>query len=148
MKWITRNWEEINDHEELHSIFEVEMFINDFSLWTVYKEIDWVREENSEVIYTLWYLGILQYVGITHRFEIRMQEHKASDRKFDEVKYFKVPYPWPVENFNTEVEKEIMESYRLNSNEFGERTYFEQPVFIRTKNDKFDNITKQITFNI
>tara|TARA_Y100000296_G_C5076818_1_gene207767 strand:- start:37 stop:630 length:594 start_codon:yes stop_codon:yes gene_type:complete len=111
-KWITRKWWGYDSPEEIRVLNEIELFITDFSLWSVIeqgKPIENFKLQFGKIhlIYTLWYEGILQYVGETtqsgRRWFVHHSAHGDLDRNgnrrprckdirvFDEIKYFKIP---------------------------------------------------------
>jgi|TARA_Y100000310_G_scaffold120386_1_gene119152 hypothetical protein len=163
-KWITRKWwNEDYSSEEIQSINEAEMFISDFSLWATIKESGVcenfkMQYGDDELIYTLWYEGILQYVGKSHCFSRRMWQHfngngkedatyNRNEKEFDEIRYVKVPTPWPCYDFNIVIEKELMTRYNLirNSNGYIEKRNY-QPNYIRTSMNYLNSKYEQLSF--
>ena len=162
-KWLTRDWD-FRKKEYIELLYEVEQYMTDFSLWTSIAKGEIIKDLNSlyewnERIYSLWYNDILQYVGESHCFSRRMGQHfnasgehdslhdKKNIKRFYEVKYFQLPdkSEWPEPTFNLKIEREMIDRYRLNRDEYGEKTGQTQRNFIRTENNYKDSITEQLS---
>ena len=108
-KWCTQFWRNLTP-EELVVLNEAELFLTDFDLWTPIKKSASCEDFEMQygecsLLYTLWYEGILQYVGKSHCFSRRMWQHfnaaGSSDAQydpnkvklFDEIRYIEVPSP-------------------------------------------------------
>ena len=162
-KWLTRDWD-FKKPEHIKLLFEVEQYMTNFDFWTTHAAGKIIKSLDDlylwdERIYSLWCNGILQYIGESHCFSRRMGQHynasgkhdSLHDRKniklFCEVKYFELPdkSEWPEPTFNLKIEREMMDRYRLNRDEYGEKTGQTQRNFIRTANNYKDSITEQLS---
>ena len=163
-KWITRRWWGHDSPEEIRVLNEIELFITDFSLWSVIeqgKPIENFKLQFGKIhlIYTLWYEGILQYVGETTQSGRRWFVHHSARgdfdkngnrrppckkiRVFDEIKYFKIPEPLlKVPKFHLVIEKEIRQRYKLYLNDRNEEGYTN----IRTSMNYLNSEYKQLSF--
>jgi len=162
-KWLTRDWD-FKKPEHIELLFEVEQYMTDFDFWTTHSAGKIIKSLDDlhlweERIYALFYNNVLQYVGISHCFSRRMGQHynasgkhdslhdKKNIKTIDEIKFFQLPdkSEWPEPTFNLKIEREMMDRYRLNRNEYGEYTGQTQLNFIRTENNYKDSITEQLS---
>ena len=170
-KWITRRWWGHDSPEEIRVLNEIELFITDFSLWSVIeqgKPIENFKLQFGKIhlIYTLWYEGILQYVGETTQSGRRWFVHYSAGgdfdrnghfkaphvdiRVFDEIKYFKIPDQsflgcnsiLKVPKLYLDIEKEIRQRYKLYLNDRNEEGYTN----IRTSMNYLNSEYKQLSF--
>ncbi len=170
-KWHTHSWypwfkgDELSE-EKLIALNEAELFLTDFDLWTSIKKSGVCEDFEMQygecsLLYTLWYEGILQYVGKSHCFSRRVWQHfnaaGSSDAQydpnkvklFDEIRYIEVPSPEPCWDFSRVMEKELMYRYNLMYDQFGymERKWA-QPNYIRTSMNYLDYSVEQMTFDL